>query len=361
MSGLCRICYGTFLCGLTALAGAVIVPSTLLADEPADKLRVRVAYSPRLRGVPSWSADLDCALSRAGAILEDAIGRGLTLESRVPWFGASVGRAPRDLRQALVADVERQGADLILGLAVHFRKPPPGPRPEGILTEPFLDFTVDEGLTHYTEGYLVLDVLGEEICSIYRLLAHEIAHVFGGVHRTGRRLLMDPVGEGVDIDPLNAEIFALHRDRGFGKGQAPLSGAELRTLWGLARADLEDAQTWIVVGALAARMGRHAAAVRLYEKALAIEPDLPQALVYLGHVRFQLGELRAAEATYLRALENLSDDDNDVGLVANNLAAVYYGLEEPEKALPYLEKALALGYAVNPGLIDEIEKLTSKR
>ncbi len=337
---------------------AILATAPLPGEEPSpEPYKLRVAYSPNLRGVPSWSAELDCAVSRAGLILEEALGRDLTIDSKVPWFGGSVGRSARELREALLEEVEREGADLVLGLGARARRPPPGPRPEGVLTEPSLDFTRDEGLANYTEGYLGLEVLAEDLCDISRLLAHEIAHIFGAVHRQGRRLLMDPGGSfGLDVDPLNEELLRLHRDRGFGRGKAPLSGEDLRTLWRLARADVKEAQTWTIVGALAVRMGKPAAAIRNYERALAIDPGYREALVYLGHARFQLGELRAAEASYLKVLEG-----GDDALVLNNLAAVYYGLGEPRRSLPYLEKALALGYSVDPRFIAAIEEATGKR
>ena len=336
--------------------GALVASASLAGETAARPLTLRIAYSPELRRVHGWSVGLDCAVNRAGGILEETVGRGLTIRSKVPWSGAAVGRSARELREALADEIEPEGADLVVGLGVHARKPPPGPRPEGILTEPSLDFTRDEGLANYTMGYLALDVRGEEPCVIYRLLAHEIAHLFGGVHRRGRNLLMDPAGVGIDGDPLNAELFALHRDRSFGVGKAPLAGDDLHTMWRLARAAVDDAQTWLVVGVLAARMGQPVAAARHYERALSIDPDHQQALVNLGHVQLQVGALRAAEVSYLRALEIASGG----ALVHNNLAAVYYALGTPEKAFAHLARALAQGFDVDSRFIAEIEAATGR-
>jgi Tfp pilus assembly protein PilF len=104
-------------------------------------------------------------------------------------------------------------------------------------------------------------------------------------------------------------------------------------------------------------MGKPGDAVRSYEKALAIEPNHALALVNLGHARFRLGELDAAEASYRKALEILGDD----GEVSNNLAAICYARSRPEEALPHLRKALELGFAVHPLFIEEIEKSTGER
>ena len=336
---------------------AVVILLTAVPAAAGEPLEIRVAYSPELRRRPGWTAELDCAVSRASAAIHQAIGRELVVTSRVPWLGAKVGRSVRDLREALVEDVELGDADVIMGLSVHVGLSPRAPRPIGVEIEPQLDMSLDEGLAHYTRGYVVFSVRANDLCETYRLVAHELAHVYGGVHRDGEEYLMDQDGTGLEIDPLNAELLALHRGRLFGPGRAPLSGEDLRRMWRLARADLEDPETWLVVGFLAARMGKPVDAARNYEKALAIDADHAQALVNLGHARFQLGELDAAEASYVKALAVRGDD----GEVSNNLAAIYYARNLPEEALPHLRKALELGFAVHPLFIEEIEKATGKR
>lgn len=332
----------------------LLAPTPAPADEP---LAIRIAYSPELRKRPRWTAELDCAVSRASAALHEAIGRELVVTSRVPWFGAKVGRSLVDLREALVEDVELEAADVVMGLAVHVELTPRAARPPGIELEPQLDLSRDEGLAHSTRGYVVFSVRANDLCEIYRLVAHEMAHVYGGVHREGSEYLMDKDGSGLEIDPLNAELLALHRGRRFGPGQAPLAGEDLKTMWRLERAGLDDPETWLVVGFLAAKMGRPADAARSYERALAIEPGYAQALVNLGHARFQLGELDAAEASYLKALEVGGDN----GEVANNLAAICFARGRPEEALAHLRKALELGFAVHPRFIEEIEKATGQK
>ena len=46
----------------TVLLWSVLnAPTLVRGEEPPEPYKIRVAYSPTLRGVPSWSAELDCA------------------------------------------------------------------------------------------------------------------------------------------------------------------------------------------------------------------------------------------------------------------------------------------------------------
>ncbi|MFQ5742373.1 MAG: tetratricopeptide repeat protein [Acidobacteriota bacterium] len=298
-------------------------------------------------------SEFECAVQRASSLLEPAIGRSLKIKGKVPWFGGMAGGSVYDLRRDLIGTVTTGKAEIVVGLATGGA----AARPPGIDGEPYIDLTKEEGLAAYSRGYVVMKVGAGDLCGIYRLLAHEIAHVFGGIHRRGDNYLMDRDSPGVEIDPLNAELFSLHRERSFAPGAAPLEGEELRSMWRLARADLDAPKTWMSVGVLAARMGKPEAAVRYYEMALEKDPDYLLALINLGHARFQLGELEAAEECYLRALQ-LGPDD---GLVHNNLAAIYCAIGSPQQAVSHLRKALSLHFPVNPQFIVEVERLTGER
>jgi len=260
-------------------------------------LLVRVAYSPDLRHNPGWLRELECAFSRVNAILDPVIGRPVEIVDKVVWLGGSTDATAYELRENLVGAVDIGEAEIVIGLAGGS-----GPSTRGVDWHAG-EVLIEEGLAHYTRGFVVIEVGTGDICESYRLLAHELAHVFGGVHRADDNYLMTTGGSGVEIDPLNEALLSLHADRRFGRGVAPLSGEELRTMWRLARADIERPTTWLVVGILAARMGKPKAACTYYEQALEIAPDFAAAHANLGHAKFQLEEFGAAEDHYLRALE----------------------------------------------------------
>ncbi len=314
-------------------------------------LLVRVAYSPDLRHNPGWLRELECAFSRVNAILDPVVGRPVEMVDKVVWLGGSTDGTAYELRQSLVGAVDPGEAEIVIGLA--------GGAGSIARNQDWRggEILVEEGLAHYTRGYVVIEVGGGDICEGYRLLAHELAHVFGGVHRTDDDYLLTTDGSGVEIDPLNEALLSLHADRRFGPGVAPLSGEELRTMWRLARADVEQPTTWLVVGILAARMGKPKAACTYYEQALEIAPDFAAAHANLGHARFQLEEFDAAEKHYLRALELAPGN----GMVHNNLAAIYYGHGSPEKAVPHLRSALVVGFEVDPQFIAAVEQATGQK
>jgi tetratricopeptide (TPR) repeat protein len=277
--------------------------------------------------------------------------RPVEIVDRVVWLGGSTDATAYELRQRLVRDVDPGEAEIVIGLATGGGSlPRSGVWGGG-------EVRVEEGLAHYTRGYVVIEVDAGDICEGYRLLAHELAHVFGGVHRTGDELLMTTGGSGVEIDPLNEALFSLHADRQFGPSLAPLSGEELRTMWRLASADIEQPTTWLVVGILAARMGKAEAACGYYQRALDIAPDFAAAHANLGHAEFQLGDYDSAERRYLRALELAPG----ISMVHNNLAAIYYGRGRPEEAVPHLRAALILGFDVAPDFIAAVESATGQK
>jgi hypothetical protein len=339
--------------GLRVSAHA-LQPNPFVAGQepsPSQPLLVRIAYSPDLRHHPGWSRELECAVSRVNAILEPVTRRPVEIVDKVAWLGGSTDATAYELRQRLVAAVEPGEADIVIGLATGGGSSSFG----GVWGGG--QVLVEEGLAHYTRGYVVIEVTGGDICDGHRLLAHELAHVFGGVHRTGDELLMTTEGSGVEIDPLNEALLSLHADRQFGPGVAPLSGEELRTMWRLAKADIDQPTTWLVVGILAARMGKSEAACAFYKHALGIAPDFAAAHANLGHAEFQLGEYDSAERRYLRALELAPGN----GMVHNNLAAIYYGHGSPEKAVPHLRSALVVGFEVDPQFIAAVERETGQK
>ena len=313
---------GTFALGLSARA--------LAQSASGPDLTVRVAVTPEITRMPGWAAGFRCALSRASRILEPGLGRKLAAADRVTWSGAGGRDDLYELRAHMVDSVEAGGASLVVGLVAAQGANAPAGAP-----------IVEDGLASYSHGYVVLRV-GTDLCAAGRLLAHEIAHVFGGIHRSGAHNLMDHGAAGEEFDELNAALLSLHADRMVRGEPPPLRGESLRMMWRLTRADIESAGTWTRVGVLAARMGKHGAACQHYERALSLSPTLREAWVNLGHARLQLGQFESAEESYLQALAIDADD----GLLHNNLAVIYLSTGRTERAAAALERALDLGYDV---------------
>lgn len=307
--------------------------------EPGPALQVRVAVVAELAQRRGWYGEFQCAASRASELLESAIGRRLRVRDRVPWPDYSDDDDIYALRSQLVRNVDHGGADIVVALIPAVE--------QGQRVGQF----VEDGLAAYSRGYVVLRV-GSQLCESGRLLAHEIAHIFGGIHRFGAGNLMNPTAPGRRIDELNGALFDLHRDRIIRDHEPPLSGDMLRMMWRLARAEVDAADTWLKVGVLAATMDKPEAACAHYERALELDPLLRVGWVNLGHARLQLGRFVPAEEAYLEALA-LDPDD---GLVHNNLAVVYMSMDEPDRAAVSMNRALYLGYDVPAALREAIRR-----
>ncbi len=323
-----------------SLLGAREPQSAEPQPEPGPELQVRIAVVPGLAQQRGWYGEFQCAVSRASRLLESAGGRKLRVRDRVPWSGFSGDEDLYALRAELVRGVDHGDADIVVGLI------PAAATDQGIGSQ-----FVEDGLAAYSRGYVVLRV-GPELCDAGQLLAHEIAHIFGGIHRAGAGNLMDPTAPGSRIDELNGALFDLHRERLIRDHEPPLGGEMLRMMWRLARADVSSAATWSRVGVLAATMGKHEAACEHYQRALGIDPRHRVAWVNLGHARLQLGHFAAAEEAYLEALA-LDPDD---GIVHNNLAVVYMSVKRPKRAAASMNRALELGYNVPQALRDTIRQ-----
>jgi len=136
------------------------------------------------------------------------------------------------------------------------------------------------------------------------------------------------------------------------------------------------AREHVTLGELYAAQGHPELAVREFQSALRREGDFPPALVGLGNVAFQAGEMDAAEHHYRRALQAAPEHSG----AANNLAMLYLlsgtRLEEAERLAkgalersgvlrPYVLETLASVY-VRQGrypeasaAVDEAERLVA--
>ena len=321
--------------------------------ERADATRpppilVRAAYAPMLQHDSSWHPEFRCALARASRLLEGVLGRELQLIGRAPWKFGGLSTDLYELRADIGKTVDPDGADLVIGLAT---QQPRGATPSGAV------IYRENGLAGYSSGSVVLRVGPGDLCDAHRLMAHEIAHVFGGVHRNGAGNLMNRGQPGDIIDPLNAELLALHRDRRVRLDPPPLQRDDLRMLWRLASASLESAETWTRVGYLATKMEMPHDAIRFYQRARDLDPESGTAWITLGHALLRLERFDEAERSYLEALRLGSDE----GIVQNNLAVVCLSTGRPEEAAVRARRALELGFDVPPGLIGAIEQATGRR
>jgi tetratricopeptide (TPR) repeat protein len=187
------------------------------AQATAGPVRLLVAADTVLRTDREWLRGLSLVVQEAENLLYPYLGRPLDVVRTVPWQG-SVRQASADsLLEDLMASINRGDAEIVVGLARAYS---------------FQGFTEAGesvgGLANYRGAYAVLMLSGQlgaqhaPIAGIGALLAHELAHIFGAVHRSGGDLLLAPGGTGVRVDALNAALMNMHKRRSFGTGDFPL-------------------------------------------------------------------------------------------------------------------------------------------
>ncbi len=98
------------------------------------------------------------------------------------------------------------------------------------------------------------------------------------------------------------------------------------------------AEAWVRRGARLAEAGEKAAAREAFERALALYPRHPRALMNLGNLELEAGHTDAAIAYYQKALEI----DPELADVHHNLAAAYKRKGDLDRMVRHLKKAQRL-------------------
>jgi tetratricopeptide (TPR) repeat protein len=102
-----------------------------------------------------------------------------------------------------------------------------------------------------------------------------------------------------------------------------------------------DAEAWAHLGFLESRQEHYAKAVRLYRKALALDPAMPGLKMNLGLALFKAGDLRPALTVFEPLYRRLPADSPDAQRLRILIGMAHYGLGEYAPAVPYLKDAMA--------------------
>lgn len=213
----------------TTPAGGAAAQST---DTP---VRLVVATDHEIRNDREWARGLALVVAEAEDLLYPYLGRPLEVVRTAPWQGSFRQPSADPLLQDLMRSVSREDADIVVGFARSYS------------FQPFTETGARaRGLANYRSAYAVLMLggsLGDDrtpVSEIGSLLAHELAHVFGAVHRSGADLLLAPGGVGTRIDALSAALIGMHRERSFGAPGFPLPAHYREAARPLYRKAIED-------------------------------------------------------------------------------------------------------------------------
>lgn len=102
-----------------------------------------------------------------------------------------------------------------------------------------------------------------------------------------------------------------------------------------------DAEAYAHLGLLEARQEHYDAAVPLYRKALALDPEKPAVRLNLGLAQFKAGRLKPAIETFSLLLKGESAASPQAMRLMTLIGVAHYGLGEYGAAVPYLKKVTA--------------------
>ncbi len=118
--------------------------------------------------------------------------------------------------------------------------------------------------------------------------------------------------------------------------------AEAETAWrNFLRTHPKDPEPYAHLGLLEARQERYDAAVPLYRRALALNPNVSGLRLNLGLALFKGGELKQAIAEFKPLLNSAPSDSPDAERLSILMGMAHYGLGEYADAVPYLKTAVS--------------------
>ena len=257
--------------------GRAATPVDVAGGQSTDApVRLLVATDHEIRNEREWSRGLALVVAEAEDLLYPYLGRPLEVVRTVPWQGSFRQPSADPLLQDLMRSVPRADTDIVVGFVRSYS---------------FQAFTESgaraRGLANYRSAYAVIMLggsLGDQntpISEIGSLLAHELAHVFGAVHRNGADLLLAPGGVGTRIDALSAALIGMHRERSFEAAGFPLPGLYREAARPLYRKVIEEDPSNLDARLMLARLdvetGRYEDAVSALEGILSEFPGNLQA------------------------------------------------------------------------------------
>lgn len=234
-------------------------------------VRLLVAVDHEIRNDREWSRGLSLVVAEAEDLLLPYLGRPLEVVRTVPWQGSFRQPSADPLLHDLMSSVARGEADIVVGFVRAYS------------FQAFTDAGARaRGLANYRNAYAVIMLGGSlgdyrtPISEIGSLLAHELAHIFGAVHRSGADLLLAPGGVGTRVDALSAAMLGMHRERTFGAPGFPLPAPYREAARPLYRKAIEDdpgdLDARLMLARLDVETGRYEEAVRALEGILAEFP-----------------------------------------------------------------------------------------
>ena len=352
--------------------------------EAADvrEVRVRVAvdeaFQKKLMGF-RWTHHFQKMLGQASRNFKSQVGVLFVLDDAVAWTPADTLKTAGALLRALESEVDRQGADVVLGMCSR----------AGIAEGEVADYLGGCALV-CTDG-------GERDQAFWA--ARGFARLLGALGLAGPGSLMGPVEKRdsrLEMPPATQKVARLHRDRSFHPGAFPLPAGRMaealsayRALEGqvsdpgalsvrmallldargdrdaalaafaeglmqspdaagmrfdLARARVaaDAAQdlpvAWVISGCLDLAAGHPDAARVLFQKAIEAEPGMAGANYGLGRLYAKLGQWTEA----ISYLEEAARQRRDVAAIYLDLAEAYLETDNPEGARWAAREAIRL-------------------
>ncbi|MCF6159561.1 MAG: tetratricopeptide repeat protein [wastewater metagenome] len=327
-----KIKYFIFFILLYSIATA----GNAFAGEPRI-VKVKAVGDKQFRKQEDWRRTIEEGIRRVSAFFEKQFDISFVLKEIGEWDAAE----SKDI-QSLLKDLEKKTGkgnnDIVIGFSSQlpsrvsciFRGLPLG------VALPFHDYLVvraDKNAHHTKNDRMV------------RILAHELAHVFGAFHVNDSSSIMNislQDKEEMKFDAGNKQIIALSGSLDFHKGVTSIDRANLDRILGIYRDSLQDnleiTERHKVLGTIYDELGSFEMAIDEYKKAVASDPKDLESSVRLGIAYVKQGLLDHA----VEALSRAARFDTSEGVAHFNLGLVLMKKGLLDEAISQVKKSIKI-------------------
>ncbi|MSR77229.1 MAG: tetratricopeptide repeat protein [Candidatus Omnitrophica bacterium] len=352
-------------------------PYTVFASElPHREIEVKVASSPTFQSAVEWEKDIRDRIIFVNQIFEPHFNVHFKVVQYINWEPQDETRETDLLMEELRSFIPLGKDQIVIG----FHK----------MSQPFRDDKVADvdtvGSAQYFRGFVVIRdpfaALGSTREQV--VLAHEITHLFGGIHITDPDAIMHssvPAQPVLMLDEANEQIVTATQGVDFQKGMESLSGESVDKVVDIYEKKIRQnphSDFYYQLGKFYQARKQEAKAISIWEEALQYRYENPHIHFELGNIYYQAGryalavrELGSAIAHFVLPSQKkmLADTLNYLGVAyyqqGNTDLAIFNWLKglSADSDNRILQGNLALAYLERNDLdrgVTELEKLVAK-
>lgn len=336
-----------FFTVVAVLLAALTSETPAYRGAPTRTVKIQVVVDSEFASQPQWQKRAQGYLAAASDELYSLINVKLEVTEYSVWrhgrnldFGA--------MTAAMVNEVDKGTAEILLGMTLVTGS---GKKKE----------IRKDGLTIARRGIMVKCYRGDEDQNktLPRVIAHEMVHIFGGVHVFDGSIMSPVFDETTEmkLDALNEDIVEITRKIDFEAGYASLSQNDLKRLARLYRRATHmgntEMPTWLELGEIYSQLGQYGEAIFAFRQVVRQDQTAAYAWGEIGDCYRRAGEIRKAIETFERAIDRVDEK----GVFYGKLALIYFNYGQYELSYDKALEARKHGFEVTSDLWHQLRKM----